>query len=106
MLTRTSSQANLSKMAIRARIFKRLMEPRNQFQGMNSASLCSLAGRYDNPIHPRFLAPMDVLKIPARCLVHSKGNQLFKGAQARDFRRRVFFTQPKLVWIDDLGTRK
>ncbi len=26
------------------------MEPRNRFQGMNSASLCSLAGRYDNPI--------------------------------------------------------
>jgi hypothetical protein len=26
------------------------MEPRNRFQGMNSASLCSLAGRYENPI--------------------------------------------------------
>jgi hypothetical protein len=26
------------------------MEPRNRFQGMNSASLCSLAGRYDNPV--------------------------------------------------------
>jgi hypothetical protein len=32
---------------------------------MNSASLCSLAGRYDNPIPPRFLAPIDFLKIPA-----------------------------------------
>jgi hypothetical protein len=42
------------------------MEPRNRFQGMNSASLCSLAGRYDNPIPPRFLAPIDCLKIPAR----------------------------------------
>jgi hypothetical protein len=31
---------------------------------MNSASLCSLAGRYDNPIPPRFLAPIDCLKIP------------------------------------------
>jgi hypothetical protein len=41
------------------------MEPRNRFQGMNSASLCSLAGRYDNPIPPRFLAPIDSLKIPA-----------------------------------------
>jgi hypothetical protein len=41
------------------------MEPRNGFQGMNSASVCSLAGRYDNPIPPRFLAPMDSLKIPA-----------------------------------------
>jgi hypothetical protein len=41
------------------------MEPRNRFQGMNSTSLCSLAGRYDNPIPPRFLAPIVSLKIPA-----------------------------------------
>ncbi len=32
---------------------------------MSSASLCSLAGLYDNPIPPRFLAPIDFLKIPA-----------------------------------------
>jgi hypothetical protein len=32
---------------------------------MNSASLCSLAGQYDNPIPTRFLAPIDCLKIPA-----------------------------------------
>jgi hypothetical protein len=32
---------------------------------MNSASLCSLAGRYENPIPPRCLAPLDFLKIPA-----------------------------------------
>ncbi len=32
---------------------------------MNSASLCSLAGRYENPIPPRFLAPIEFLKIPA-----------------------------------------
>jgi hypothetical protein len=32
---------------------------------MNSASLCSLAGRYNNPIPTRCLAPMDFLKIPA-----------------------------------------
>jgi hypothetical protein len=32
---------------------------------MNSASLCSLTGRYDNPIPPQFLAPIDFLKIPA-----------------------------------------
>jgi hypothetical protein len=32
---------------------------------MNSAILCSLAGRYDNPIPPRFLAPIEFLKIPA-----------------------------------------
>ena len=33
---------------------------------MNSASLFSLAGRYDNPIPTRFLAPIDCLKIPAQ----------------------------------------
>jgi hypothetical protein len=32
---------------------------------MNSASLCSLAGRYDNPFPTRFLAPIDCLKILA-----------------------------------------
>jgi len=37
---------------------------------MNSASLCSLAGRYDNPIPTQFLA-LDSLKIPA--LVFKKG---------------------------------
>jgi hypothetical protein len=31
---------------------------------MNSASLCSQAGWYDNPIPTRFLAPIDCLKIP------------------------------------------
>ncbi len=32
------------------------------------ASLCSLAGRYDNPIPTRFLAPIDCLKILALVL--------------------------------------
>ncbi len=41
------------------------MEPRNRFQGMNSASLCSLADWYYNPIPTRFLAPRDCLKITA-----------------------------------------
>jgi hypothetical protein len=31
---------------------------------MNAASLCSLAGRYENPIPPWCLAPIDFLKIP------------------------------------------
>ncbi len=48
-----------------ARIFKLLREPKNRFQGIDSASLCSLVGRYDNPKHTRFLAPIDSLKIPA-----------------------------------------
>ncbi len=46
--------------------FLTFKEPRNRFQGISSASLCSLAGRYDNPIPTRFLAPIDCLKIPAQ----------------------------------------
>ena len=42
------------------------MEPRIHFQGMNSTSLCSLAGRYDKPIPTWFLAPTCCLNIPAR----------------------------------------
>jgi hypothetical protein len=44
------------------------MEPGNWFQRMNFASLCSQAGRYDNPVPTRFLASIDCLKIPA--LIH------------------------------------
>jgi hypothetical protein len=35
-------------------------------QGIDSASLCSLAGRYENPIPTWFLAPLDCSKIPAQ----------------------------------------
>jgi hypothetical protein len=59
---------NVYKFGLRARIFYTIMEPRNRFQGMNSASLRSLAGRYDDPILPRCLAPIDSLKIPAQSL--------------------------------------
>ncbi len=38
----------------------------NRFQGTNSARLCSLAGRYDNPIPSQFLAPIAWLKISAQ----------------------------------------
>jgi hypothetical protein len=33
---------------------------------MDSASLCTLAGRYDNPIPTPFLAPINCSKIPAQ----------------------------------------
>jgi hypothetical protein len=39
---------------------------------MNSANLCTLAGRYDNPIPPRFLAPIGFLKIPALLSFHRR----------------------------------
>jgi hypothetical protein len=48
------------------------MEPRDRFQGMNSANLCSPAGWYDNPTPTRFLAPIDCLKIPALILQSKK----------------------------------
>ncbi len=40
---------------------------------MNSASLCSQAGRYKNPIPPRCLAPIDFLKISALVLTDGEG---------------------------------
>jgi hypothetical protein len=51
-------------------VFLNVYGPQNRFHGMNSASLCSLAGRYDNPLPLpplplRFLAPIASLKIPA-----------------------------------------
>jgi hypothetical protein len=46
--------------------FLTFKEAKNRFQGTNSARLCSLAGRYDNPIPTQFLAHMDSLKIPAQ----------------------------------------
>jgi hypothetical protein len=48
---------------------------------MNSASLCSLAGRYDNPIPPRFLAPTDFLKIPAPVFADVPQRHLYKTLQ-------------------------
>ncbi len=46
---------------------------------MNSASLCCLGGRYENPIPPRFLAPIDFSKIPAL----SSSVQTFKESRNR-----------------------
>jgi hypothetical protein len=58
------------------------MEPRNRFQGMNSASLCSLAGRYDNPIPPRFIAPIDSSKIPAQIIYQARAFKAFTTPRA------------------------
>ncbi len=73
------------------------MEPGNRFQGMNSASLCSLAGRYDNPIPPRFLAPIDCLKIPALLqIVRRCGGTL--PLKRRHGYIRVLALLPSLIW--------
>ncbi len=46
----------------RARIFKLLRSPRIDSKEPILPGLCSLAGRYDNPIPTRFLVPIDCLK--------------------------------------------
>ncbi len=50
-------------------------EPKNQFQGTNSARLCSLAGRYDNPVSTRFLVHTDCWQIPAQLFWSMRINQ-------------------------------
>ncbi len=47
--------------------FLTFKDPKNRFQRIHSASLCSLAGWCDKPIPSRFLASVDCLKIPAQC---------------------------------------
>ncbi len=83
---------------------------------MNSASPCSLAGRYDNPIRPRFLAPIDSLKIPAQelalgyCFHQFTGQQLLRrtfmlisGMKKEDWRRREeYFLGVDLEDVKDL----
>ncbi len=59
---------------------------------MNSASLCSVASRYDNPIPPRFLAPIDFLKFQLGIKIRGRQTRetlafqliCFKGTVARD----------------------
>ena len=43
--------------------FKTFKESKNRLLEINSASLCSLASRYDNPIHTRFLWAHRLFKI-------------------------------------------
>ncbi len=53
------------KLRVLSPYFWTLMEPRNRFQGRNSVNLCCLAGWYENPIPPQFLAHIDSVKVPA-----------------------------------------
>jgi hypothetical protein len=63
---------------------------------MNSASLCSLAGRYDNPIPTRFLAPIDFLKIPALAV---GGVSAVAGVPAEGSVTAVVFVCLQHTWI-------
>ncbi len=51
---------------------------RNSFLGIDSWApwIRALAGRYNNPIPPRFLAPVDCLKIPALCSAQTQSTVL------------------------------
>ncbi len=69
--------------------FLTFKEPRNRFQGINSASQCILAGRYDNHIPTRFLAPIVFLKLQHR--LHRLAESipwLFKRLQIRAFKSK------------------
>jgi hypothetical protein len=73
------------------------MEPRNRCQGINSASLCSLAGRYDNPIPTRCLAPIDFLKIPALLVVpHARLHRLAESIPGQHTRLLIRAQKPAL----------
>jgi hypothetical protein len=65
-LASVPNRSKFHSFEIRARIFKLFKESKNRFQGINSASQCSLAVWYDNPIPIRYLALGDCLKIPAQ----------------------------------------
>jgi hypothetical protein len=52
--------------------FQTFKEPRNHFRGVDSSSLCSQAGRYDNPAPIRFLVPIDCSKIPAQDVQYTR----------------------------------
>ncbi len=73
------------------------MGPRNWCQGMNSASLCSLAGRYENPIPPRCLAPIDFLKIPAL--------DSYKRIRSLELEILIYFSRPVPEFIDPVFTK-
>jgi hypothetical protein len=62
----TIPQGSERRVCDQRRHFITFKTPRNRFQGIiDSASLCSLEGLYDNSIPTRFLAPVDCYKIPA-----------------------------------------
>jgi hypothetical protein len=74
------------------------MGPKNQFQGTNSARLCSLAGRYENPIPPRCLAPIDFLKIPALATYTGFIRGILRGVRCTKSLRVLFLHRRSPSW--------
>ncbi len=69
----------IQSIPFRARICKRLRSPGIDSKEKSSVSLCSLAGRYDNLIPTRFLAPIDLPKIPALYYVLYMSSRILGG---------------------------
>ncbi len=83
------------------------MGPWNWCQGMNSASLCSLAGRYENPIPLQCLAPIDFLKIPAlvySCSVLPSLCRTFRPVQKKNFKK--ILSQSNFHFAKEFGREK
>jgi hypothetical protein len=86
------------------------MELKNRFQGIDFASLCSLAGRYDKPIPTRFLASMDRSKIPA-LMIRSEAESMksadtiMETVSCHSF-RKLSTAREMLLRINSLCTRK
>ncbi len=88
----------------RASIFKRLCSP-----GIDSASLCSLAGPYDNPIPTRFLAPTDCLKIlalgtlPVVFSVKGLMSSSENGTGHLRMKTWIYLNDVRMSWSDSTG---
>ncbi len=59
----------LSDRIISGMYFLTFNEPKNRFQGIDSPSQCSLAGRYNNHIPTQFLAPLGCYKFQQRARI-------------------------------------
>ncbi len=93
---------------LQSRYFYTFKELRNIFHGIDSASLCSLAGRYDNPVPSRFLGPIDWSKMPAQCTVHNNlmvdlVKQLFLKMGSTN--TNVLIATKNLLWLQELGLK-
>ncbi len=82
-------------------VFLNIYGARNRFQGMNSASLCSLAGRYDNPIPTRFLAHIDCLKIEIQ-IVYSIVSDIRRGKEKSPSQKMVLFGVQRATYTEVL----
>ncbi len=72
---------------------------------MNSASLCSLAGQYDNLILTRFLAAMDCLKIPAQIKDESRDQSKGKLSKRKGAQAMYYHWLCDLLVVGRLDTR-